>query len=46
MVKALPNGPESHELFAIIAGVPGVIAVLALILVVGGHLIVTAELFT
>ena len=42
MVKALRNWLETHELLAIIAGVLGAIVLLAVILVVGGYLIVTA----
>jgi hypothetical protein len=42
MVKALRNWLETHELFAIIAGVLGAIVLLAVIIVVGGYLIVTA----
>jgi hypothetical protein len=42
MVKALRNWLETHELLAIIAGVLGAIVLLAVIIVVGGYLIVTA----
>jgi hypothetical protein len=42
MVKAMRNWLETHELPAIIAGVLGVILLLAVILVVGGYLIVSA----
>jgi hypothetical protein len=42
MVKALRNWLETHELPAIIAGVLGAIVLLAVVLVVGGYLIVTA----
>jgi hypothetical protein len=41
MAKALRNWPESHGVVAIIAGVVGAITVLALILVVGGCLLMT-----
>jgi hypothetical protein len=40
MVKALRNWLEAHQLLAITAGVLGAIVLLALILVVGGYLIV------
>ena len=41
MVKAMRNWLETHELPAIIAGVLGVIVLLAVIIVVGGYLAVT-----
>lgn len=41
MVKAMRNWLETHELPAIIAGVLGVIVLLATILVVGGYWLVT-----
>ena len=41
MVKALRNWLESHELFAIIAAVLGVILLLSVILVIGGYMNVT-----
>jgi redox-regulated HSP33 family molecular chaperone len=41
MVKALRQWLESHQLPAIIAGVLGVIIVLAVLLVGGGYLLVT-----
>lgn len=41
MVKALRQWLESHQLPAIIAGVLGVIILLAMMLVVGGYLLVT-----
>lgn len=41
MVKALRNWLETHDLPAIIAGVLGVITLLAVILVVGGYWLVT-----
>jgi len=40
MVKAMRNWLETHELPAIIAGVLGVIVLLAVIIVVGGYLAV------
>jgi hypothetical protein len=40
MVKAMRNWLETHELPAIIAGVLGVIVLLAVIIVVGGYLMV------
>ena len=40
MVKAMRNWLETHELPAIIAGVLGVIVLLAVIIVIGGYLIV------
>jgi hypothetical protein len=42
MVKAMRNWLETHELPAIIAGVLGVIVLLAVIFVVGGYWLVTA----
>jgi hypothetical protein len=42
MVKALRNWLEAHQLLAITAGVLGAIVLLALILVVGGYLIVAS----
>lgn len=39
--RALQNWLDSHGLGAIIAAVLGIIALLAIILVVGGYLIVT-----
>jgi hypothetical protein len=41
MVKALRRWLEANELLAIITGVVGAIAVLSLLLVLGGYLIVT-----
>ena len=41
MVKALTRWLEANGLFAIAAGVLGVIVALAMLLVVGGYLIVT-----
>lgn len=41
MVKALRRWLEANELFAIITAVVGVIAVLSLLLVLGGYLFVT-----
>jgi hypothetical protein len=41
MVKAMRNWLETHELPAIIAGVLGVIVLLAVIFVVGGYWLVT-----
>jgi hypothetical protein len=41
MVKAMRNWLETHELPAIIAGVLGMIVLLAAILVVGGYWLVT-----
>ena len=41
MVKALRNWLETHELPAIIAGVLGVVVLLAAVIVVGGYLLVT-----
>ena len=40
MVKTLRNWLEAHQLFAIVTGVLGAIVLLALILVIGGYLIV------
>jgi hypothetical protein len=42
MVKTLRNWLEAHQLFAIVTGVLGAIVLLALILVVGGYLIVSS----
>jgi hypothetical protein len=42
MVKALRNWLEAHQLFAIVTGVLAAIVLLALILVVGGYLIVSS----
>ena len=41
MVKAMRQWLDSHQLPAIIAGVLGVIFLLATLLVVGGYLLVT-----
>jgi hypothetical protein len=41
MVKALRNWLHANELPAIIAGVLGVVVLLAVIFVVGGYLLVT-----
>jgi hypothetical protein len=41
MVKALRRWLEANELLAIITGVVGTLIVLSLLLVLGGHLIVT-----
>jgi hypothetical protein len=41
MVKAMRNWLETHELPAIIAGVLGVILLLAVIFVVGGYWLVS-----
>jgi len=41
MVKAMRNWLETHELPAIIAGVLGVIVLLAIVIVVGGYWAVT-----
>jgi hypothetical protein len=41
MVKALRNWLESHELFAIIAAVLGVILLLSVVLLIGGYMVVT-----
>ena len=41
MVKALRRWLEANELFAIIAGVVGGLAVLSMLLVFGGYLLVT-----
>ena len=40
MVKAMRNWLETHQLPAIIVGVLGVVVLLAVIIVVGGYLIV------
>jgi len=42
MVKTLRNWLEAHQLFAIVTGVLSAIVLLALILVVGGYLIVAS----
>jgi hypothetical protein len=41
MVKALRRWLEANELFAIVTGVRGALVVLSMLLVLGGHLIVT-----
>jgi hypothetical protein len=41
MVKALRRWLEANELFAIVTGVIGALAVLSMLLVLGGYLIVT-----
>jgi hypothetical protein len=41
MVKALRRWLEANELFAIITGVVGGLAVLSMLLVFGGYLLVT-----
>jgi hypothetical protein len=41
MVKALRRWLETNELFAIVIGVVGALAVLSMLLVFGGYLIVT-----
>jgi len=42
MVRALRQWLETHELATIIAGVVGALVLLAMLLVIGGYLLVTS----